>query len=454
MTRVLIVDDSEDMQETCELLLEGEGYDVIKASDGAAGLRAVAERRPDVVLLDMMMPDVDGLQFLRRLPIECSQPLPAVIATSGFEPFREEALRAGAVAFLRKPVEVDVLLGALRAAAGTQPVPPSVARHNREDAIAARVRADRMRNDLIAELPPARIDAVRPRLRALAAWLRRYYGWGVTYLQLLRGDVMRIEAACGTRFEGAESARHLQWCDDVIDAGSTLLLNDPLHHVLPHFSQHPQIAAGFRFYAGVPLTTWSGAVLGTLCFCDVESHVLHSEDMHLLESLGRHVAHALEEAAAGIASDDFIVDDAGLFAAEMLPLFVQVGLERAARTGGTVGVSVVRLADAADLELVTRAAYAGGSGAGLVALRRAGDELALIQAGRDVEARGNLASALVACRRAATVRSIGTAWCRLAPGAHAIAERAGTDLCARLVALAADSHDLSPSESPFAPATV
>src|SRR6266404_1173404 len=109
MSRVLVVDDSEDMQETYELMLEGEGYEVVKASDGAAGLRAVAAARPDVILLDMMMPDVDGLQFLQRLPIECAAALPPVIAVSGFELYREEALRRGAALFLGKPVEMDVL---------------------------------------------------------------------------------------------------------------------------------------------------------------------------------------------------------------------------------------------------------------------------------------------------------------------------------------------------------
>lgn len=450
MIRVLVVDDSEDMQDTYELLLEGEGYEVRKASDGAAGLRAVAAERPDVVLLDMMMPDVDGLQFLQRLPLECAAPLPAVIAVSGFEPYREEALRRGAAAFLAKPIELDVLLGALRSIVAARPLPAEVAQHNRQDVVSARVRGEDRRSELIADLPRTTVEEIRTRLRALVAWLQRYYGFGASFVQLLRGDELRIEAARGgfaPWFEGHHYDRALAWCNDVIDAGSTVCLPDPLHHALPYFSQHSEIAAGFRFYAGVPLTTGSGAVIGTLCMCDVEPHVVHAEDMHLLESLGLHVAHALEEIAGGVDADDFIIDDDGVFAGEILPMFVQVAAQRAERTGGVVGVAIVRLADGDEANAAARAAYASASGRGLTVVRMSDDELGLVEVGHADRAPARLSAALVASCHAARVRSIGTAWCRMQPGSY---DSADDELSARLIAFASQSQDhfapLSPGD--------
>jgi hypothetical protein len=168
--------------------------------------------------------------------------------------------------------------------------------------------------------------------------------------------------------------------------------------------------------------------------------------MHLLESLGLHVAHALEEVAGGTDADDFVIDNDGVFAGELLTMFVQTAAQRAARAGGVVGVAVVRLADGEDAHAAARAAYAAGTGPGLTVVRRSDDEIALVEVGHDGDAHDRLAEALAACRDAVTVRSIGTAWIRLTAGSH---ESVDSDLSARLVGFAAESHDhFAPPHSP------
>jgi CheY-like chemotaxis protein len=253
MTRILVVDDSEDLQETYELLLTGEGYDVYRADDGAAGLRSVEKLHPDVVMLDMMIPGIDGLSFLRRMPQECHAPLPVVIATSGFDAFADEALARGAHAFLQKPVELDVLIATIRAALVGAPVAGDVIERNHDDAIAARQRAEDATAELVSELPPEMLRAFRGRLRALADWLHRYYGFGATFIQLSRERDLCTEATAGAQppwVEGARSPRAGTFCNEVMVAGSTLMLADPAHHTLRHFSEHPELQAGWRFYAG------------------------------------------------------------------------------------------------------------------------------------------------------------------------------------------------------------
>src|SRR5215471_19004709 len=79
MARVLVVDDSDDFRETLALLVVEAGHDVTQAPHGGIALRLLSEQPVDVVLLDMMMPEVDGLDFLRRLPLECKPPFPEII---------------------------------------------------------------------------------------------------------------------------------------------------------------------------------------------------------------------------------------------------------------------------------------------------------------------------------------------------------------------------------------
>src|SRR5271170_1328229 len=93
MALVLVIDDSEDMLECYADIFSASQHRLVTATSAEEGLELVRTLRPEVVLLDMMMPGTDGLGFLARLPAECPAPLPAVIANSGFEGYREEAKR-------------------------------------------------------------------------------------------------------------------------------------------------------------------------------------------------------------------------------------------------------------------------------------------------------------------------------------------------------------------------
>ena len=137
MARLLIVDDSADVHEALQVGLTDTGFDVADAYDGEEGLRMIQEVRPDVVLLDMMMPEMDGLEFLSRLS-ELPSP-PPVVANSGFVAFRAEALRRGAHAFLRKPFSIETLLAALQSAIEHRPLQSSVDVENAATAEIARL---------------------------------------------------------------------------------------------------------------------------------------------------------------------------------------------------------------------------------------------------------------------------------------------------------------------------
>jgi DNA-binding response OmpR family regulator len=81
--RVLVVDDEDDIRELCRVNLEFEGFDVIDARDGPTALDRAARQRPDVIFLDLMMPDMDGWEVLRRLKEDdATADIPVVLLTA------------------------------------------------------------------------------------------------------------------------------------------------------------------------------------------------------------------------------------------------------------------------------------------------------------------------------------------------------------------------------------
>ena len=113
--RVTIVDDHTLFREGLQSLLERHGLEVAdSAGDGPTGIAAAARERPDVVLLDLRLPDMSGLETLRRLRAAKGSPPVVMLTTSDHERDLLEALRAGAAGYLLKDMEPDALVAALR----------------------------------------------------------------------------------------------------------------------------------------------------------------------------------------------------------------------------------------------------------------------------------------------------------------------------------------------------
>ncbi|MBV8387007.1 MAG: response regulator [Acidimicrobiia bacterium] len=81
--RVLVIDDEDDIRELCKVNLEFEGFSVVDAPNGPAGLERAARERPDVIFLDLMMPEMDGWEVLRRLKEDdATAQIPVVLLTA------------------------------------------------------------------------------------------------------------------------------------------------------------------------------------------------------------------------------------------------------------------------------------------------------------------------------------------------------------------------------------
>lgn len=109
MSVILIVEDDADVRNALQLVLSLEGYDVITASNGDEGLKQVAERRPDLVISDIMMPVLNGFELCRRLrsnPATCD--IPIILNSSFIDP--HGPLEQSWDTFMRKPVDIPALI--------------------------------------------------------------------------------------------------------------------------------------------------------------------------------------------------------------------------------------------------------------------------------------------------------------------------------------------------------
>ena len=113
---VLLVEDDRDVRSALAIMLADEGFQVLAAQNGFDALTSLEEHRPDVIVLDWMMPVVDGAGFVRALRDEYQLTTPVLVITAG-RVAREEALSAGADDFLQKPFDLHDLINRIRALA-------------------------------------------------------------------------------------------------------------------------------------------------------------------------------------------------------------------------------------------------------------------------------------------------------------------------------------------------
>jgi two-component system, OmpR family, KDP operon response regulator KdpE len=115
VTRVLVIDDEPSILRALRINLTARNYEVSTASDGTSGLAAVSRERPDAVILDLGLPDMDGTQVIHGVRGWSSTPI-IVLSVWGAEHQKVAALDAGADDYVTKPFGMDELLARLRAA--------------------------------------------------------------------------------------------------------------------------------------------------------------------------------------------------------------------------------------------------------------------------------------------------------------------------------------------------
>jgi CheY-like chemotaxis protein len=115
---LLIADDEPHLLETTRFILEAEGYRVLTARDGLEALQIIKRERPPVVLLDVMMPNMDGYEVCREIRRDpnLAGTYVMILTAMGRRSEEEDALAAGANTYLRKPLAENLILEKLEAA--------------------------------------------------------------------------------------------------------------------------------------------------------------------------------------------------------------------------------------------------------------------------------------------------------------------------------------------------
>lgn len=125
--KILVVDDNATNRKVCRAILAGADCRVIEAANGAEGLIAARDELPALILMDVQMPVMDGLEALQRLQADpATRGIPVVALTAyAMKGDRERLLRAGFVEYLAKPLDIDKFLEVVRrfTAAGGRELP-------------------------------------------------------------------------------------------------------------------------------------------------------------------------------------------------------------------------------------------------------------------------------------------------------------------------------------------
>ncbi len=114
MPKVLVVDDAAFMRMRCVKLLKESGFETVEASNGREAVQQYQEQHPDAVLLDITMPDMDGLAALEAIKQYDANARVAMVTAMGQQAIVMQALKLGAKDFVVKPFEPGRVLGALK----------------------------------------------------------------------------------------------------------------------------------------------------------------------------------------------------------------------------------------------------------------------------------------------------------------------------------------------------
>ncbi|HTA24159.1 MAG TPA: response regulator transcription factor [Terriglobales bacterium] len=175
--RILVVDDEPQITRVLRTSLSSQGYDIRVANDGETALEIMKDWTPDLVVTDLSMPNMDGLELCRRLRVASQVPI-IVLSVRGEERTKVQALDAGADDYVTKPFGIEELLARVRAALRRVPA---------ENGQASLIEAGDFRIDLAAHKVVVRGREVHltPKEFDLLVYLARHAGRVVTHRALL-----------------------------------------------------------------------------------------------------------------------------------------------------------------------------------------------------------------------------------------------------------------------------
>jgi CheY-like chemotaxis protein len=116
MKKVLVIEDTEDNMELISFILEQNGYQIIKAETGMEGVAMTLDERPDFIILDIQLPDIDGYEVLQRIRSSESNGSIPIIAMTSFAMTgdKERLLAAGCNGYIEKPIDPRLVISQIK----------------------------------------------------------------------------------------------------------------------------------------------------------------------------------------------------------------------------------------------------------------------------------------------------------------------------------------------------
>jgi len=113
MKRILVVEDNETNMYLITFILKKNGYEVIEARSGEEGIELAVKEKPDLIIMDIQLPKIDGLETTRRIrESEANGTIPIVALTSyAMTGDREKAMQAGCTGYIEKPIDTETFMG-------------------------------------------------------------------------------------------------------------------------------------------------------------------------------------------------------------------------------------------------------------------------------------------------------------------------------------------------------
>lgn len=330
-SRVLLVDDSEELLDVYREGLEAAGYVVDTALSAEGGLGKARSCRPDIVVTDVCMPGMSGLELITRLRSDLTPPVPCLVVLSGFPRAESEALERGAQRFLLKPLGLGDLVKIVgEVAVGLSATDPAL----RQAQVKSRAQARALGHaayGLTLGDPLALARAAR-----LTRWLSAYLGHSAALVLAPRNGAMEIAVSSDkTRFPcGPISDELLSLSGDVLESGSRLVLTD----VAASKGFLAQRSSAIRFLVFIPFVI-AEVPIAVLCLADDQPHSFGSTELAILEGM----AATLTSVVARPHAPRWF-HDSGVFSKQALSLLVTKGTEWAADRGDCSGLLLMETA--------------------------------------------------------------------------------------------------------------
>lgn len=299
---VLIAEDQDDLAEAIELTVAELGHVPLRVRDGVRALQAIERWRPDLLLLDISMPRMDGFGVLRRLAERRDRP--PVVVMSAFQDLLREAVPLGADAILRKPFDPRELAQAFELARGAGAgaragdrarQPPGAPLPGLQELLGAPGEVEMLRVQrlhCLRVLSAERDEALEEIVRAAAELLRT----PMALVSIITEDRQWWKAMVGVPPDLAAArgtGREHSFCTHAVAAQAPLVVADARDH--PVFRGNALVRRGVvTAYAGVPVTIPAVGALGTLCVLDTAPRVFSAVDIELLSVLAARVAAEVE----------------------------------------------------------------------------------------------------------------------------------------------------------------